>query len=155
MVHKHAFEDLDRTLKDTMRIVDPMNLNIPFGGNLVVFGGDFRQILPVVPGDSRQNIVNASLSNLGGPNDGKAIVDIPEDILINDPCDPIGSLINFVCPSILENFNIAGYFQERAILAPKNEVVQEINDRLLKLILGEQKEYLSSDSLCKSEFVHD
>ncbi|XP_042757697.2 uncharacterized protein LOC122197551 [Lactuca sativa] len=199
MVHKHAFEALDRTLKDILRLVDPKNSNIPFGGKVVVFGGDFRQILPVVPGGSRQNIVNASLSssylwqqckvhkltknmrltvggdssavhritgfsnwlldigegNLGSPNDGEAIVDIPEDILINDPCDPIGSLIKFVYPSILENFNIAGYFQERAILAPKNEVVQEINDRLLKLIPGETKEYLSSDSLCQSEFVHD
>ncbi|XP_023748617.1 uncharacterized protein LOC111896883 [Lactuca sativa] len=92
---------------------------------------------------------------LGGLNDGEAIVDIPQDILINDPCDSIGSLIKFVYPSIVENFNIAGYFQERAILSPKNEVVQEINDRLLKLIPGEEKEYLSSDSLYQSEFVHN
>ncbi|XP_023745250.1 ATP-dependent DNA helicase PIF1 [Lactuca sativa] len=137
MVHKHAFEALDRTLKDILRRFNPTNSNTPFGGKVVVFGGDFRQIMPVVPGDSRQNIVNASLSssegNLGGLNDGEAIVDIPQDILINDPC----------------------YFQERAILSPKNEVVQEINDRLLKLIPGEEKEYLSSDSLCQSEFVHN
>nr|KAJ0193496.1 hypothetical protein LSAT_V11C800439910 [Lactuca sativa] len=63
MVHKHAFEALDRTLKDILRFVDPTNSNIPFGGKVVVFGGDFRQILPVVPGGSRQNIVNASLSS--------------------------------------------------------------------------------------------
>ncbi|XP_023752226.1 uncharacterized protein LOC111900577 [Lactuca sativa] len=162
MVHKHAFEALDRTLNDILKCVNPTNSNIPFGGKVIVFGGDFRQILPVVPSSSRQNIVNASLSssylwkqckvhkltknmrltvgsdpstikqiryfstwlldigegNLGGPNDGEAIVDIPEDIVITNPHDPIGSLISFVYPSILENFNIAGYFQERAILAP-------------------------------------
>ncbi|KAL7596343.1 hypothetical protein Lser_V15G30630 [Lactuca serriola] len=183
MVHKHAFEALDRTLKDILKCVNPTNSNIPFGGKVIVFGGDFRQILPVVSGGSRQNIVNASLSssylwqqckvhkltknmrltvgsdpsaiekirdfadwlldigegNLGGPNDGEAIVDIPRDIVITNPHDPIGSLISFVYPSLLDNFNIADYFQERAILAPKNEVVQEINDRLLSLFPGEKK----------------
>nr|KAJ0222137.1 hypothetical protein LSAT_V11C200070600 [Lactuca sativa] len=91
--------------------------------------------------------------NLGGQNDGEAIIDIPRDILITNPHDPIGSLISFVYPSILENFNIADYFQERAMLAPKNEVI--LNDRLLSLFPGEEKEYLSSNSLCQSEFVHD
>ncbi|XP_052622746.1 uncharacterized protein LOC111918641 [Lactuca sativa] len=199
MAHKHAFEALDRTLKDILKCVNPTNLIIPFGGKMIVFGGDFRQILHVVPGDSRQNIVNAYLSssylwqqckvyiltknmrltvgsdpyaiekirdfatwlldigegNLGGPNDGEAIIDIPRDFLITNPHDPIILGLVFVYPYILENFNIADYFQERAILAPKNEVVQEINDCLLSLFPGEQKEYLSSDSLCQSEFVHD
>ncbi|XP_042753167.2 uncharacterized protein LOC111906337 [Lactuca sativa] len=63
MVHKHAFEALDQTLKDILKCVNPRNSNIPFGGKVIVFGGDFRQILPVVPGGSRQNIVNASLSS--------------------------------------------------------------------------------------------
>ena len=63
---------------------------------------------------------------LGGPNDGETVIDIPNDILINDPDDPIGSLIEFVYPSILEKYSSTNYFQERAILAPKNEVVQEI-----------------------------
>ncbi|KAL7583175.1 hypothetical protein Lser_V15G43646 [Lactuca serriola] len=58
MVHKHAFEALDRTLKDILKCVNPRNSNIPFGGKVIVFGGDFRQILPVVPGGSRQNIVH-------------------------------------------------------------------------------------------------
>ncbi|XP_023728646.1 uncharacterized protein LOC111876343 [Lactuca sativa] len=199
MVDKHSFEALDRTLKDILKCIYPTNSNIPFGGKMIVFGGDFRQILPVVPGGSRENIVNASLScsylckqckvhklkknmrltvgsgpsaieqirdfatwllnigegNVCGPNNGEAIVDIPQDIVITNPHDPIGSIISFIYPSILENFNIADYFQKRAILAPKNEVVQEINDRLLSLFLGEQKEYLSSDSLCRFEFVHD
>nr|KAJ0226239.1 hypothetical protein LSAT_V11C100049790 [Lactuca sativa] len=145
MIHKHAFEALDRTLKDVLRCGNSSISNIPFGGKVIVFGRDFRQILPVVPGEGK----------LGGPNDGETIIDIPNDILINDPDDPIGSLIEFVYPSILEKYSSTNYFQERAILAPKNEVVQEINDRLLKKFPGDEVEYLSSDSLCQSEFVHD
>ena len=33
----------------------------PFGGMTVVLGGDFRQILPVVPKGRREHIVNASI----------------------------------------------------------------------------------------------
>jgi ATP-dependent DNA helicase PIF1 len=32
-----------------------------FGGKIVVLGGDFRQILPVVPKGGRKDIVNALL----------------------------------------------------------------------------------------------
>ncbi|KAL7614265.1 uncharacterized protein LOC128132459 [Lactuca sativa] len=63
MVHKHAFEALDRSLKDVLRSENSTESNIPFGGKVIVFGGDFRQILHVIPGGSRQNIVNASLSS--------------------------------------------------------------------------------------------
>ena len=41
------------------------------------------------------------------------------------------------------------------IITLKNEVVQEINDRLLSLFPGSEKEYLSSDSLSHSDYVHD
>jgi hypothetical protein len=34
---------------------------LPFGGKIVVFGGDFRQVLPVVRKGSRAQIVGASL----------------------------------------------------------------------------------------------
>ncbi|KAL4580720.1 hypothetical protein LXL04_016922 [Taraxacum kok-saghyz] len=92
---------------------------------------------------------------VGGANDGETTIDIPNDILINDPVDPIGTLIQFVYPSILENSKIPTYFQERAILAPKNEVVHKINDRLLGKFPGVENEYLSSDSLCHSDYLHD
>ncbi|XP_023767207.1 uncharacterized protein LOC111915796 [Lactuca sativa] len=70
-------------------------------------------------------LLDIGKGKVGGSNDGEAIIDVPDDILINDPHDPIGSLIEFVYPSILEKFNITSYFQKRAILAPKNEVVQK------------------------------
>ncbi|XP_035837083.1 uncharacterized protein LOC110892468 [Helianthus annuus] len=166
MVHKHAFEALDRTMNDVFNIDTSLNSEIRFGGKVIIFGGDFRQILPVVPNGGRQEIVNASLcssylwskylgeGNVGGPNDGEATIEIPRDLLITDPSDPIGSLIDFVYPSILENIDAHNYFSDRAILAPKNEVVHEINDRLLAMFPGEEKEYLSSDSLCPSEDVN-
>ncbi|XP_022014031.1 ATP-dependent DNA helicase PIF1-like [Helianthus annuus] len=43
------------------------------------------------------------------------------------------------------------YFQQRAILAPTNEVVDSINTQLLDSMPGEEKIYLSSDTLCESE----
>lgn len=58
MSHKYCFEALDKSLRDIMGIE-----NIPFGGKVVVFGGDFRQILPVIPRGSRSDIVHASISS--------------------------------------------------------------------------------------------
>ena len=56
MMHKFAFEAVDRTLRDITQ-VDKL-----FGGKIFIFGGDFRQILPVIPHASRAEIVSASLS---------------------------------------------------------------------------------------------
>ncbi|XP_076944804.1 uncharacterized protein LOC143615592 [Bidens hawaiensis] len=197
MIHKHAFEALDRTLKDVIKDGNRSNCQHPFGGKVTVFGGDFRKILPVVQNGSRSDIVNASLSSshiwtrckvlrltknmrltfgcqssnledtirfaecllelgegkLGGDNDGNTIIEIPDDLLIRDSSDPILDLTDFVYPTLLEKCNDISYFQERAILAPLNEVVEEINDRFLSMFPREEVEYLSSDSLDKSESV--
>jgi ATP-dependent DNA helicase PIF1 len=48
MTKRHAIEALDISLHD---ILDKEDL--PFGGKTVVFGGDFRQTLPVVRKGSR------------------------------------------------------------------------------------------------------
>ncbi|XP_035831966.1 uncharacterized protein LOC110870312 [Helianthus annuus] len=63
MIHKHAFEALDRTMKDIFKSDDSLNSEMPFGGKVMVLGGDFRQILPVVPNGSRREIVNASITS--------------------------------------------------------------------------------------------
>ena len=56
MIHKFAFEALDRTFRDITQVDEP------FGGKVFVFGGDFRQVLPVIPRASRAEVVSASLS---------------------------------------------------------------------------------------------
>jgi len=41
---------------------DHITCNLVFGGKVVVFGGDFRQILPVIPRGTRSNIVHATIN---------------------------------------------------------------------------------------------
>ena len=55
MSHKYTVETVDRTLRDITE-VDEI-----YGGITVLFGGDFRQILPVIVGGTRAQIVSASL----------------------------------------------------------------------------------------------
>ncbi|GJS24077.1 ATP-dependent DNA helicase PIF1-like protein [Tanacetum coccineum] len=62
MIHRHAFEVLDKTLRDVLRLNNPANSKLQFGGMTVVFGGDFRQILPVITKVSRQDVINASIN---------------------------------------------------------------------------------------------
>ena len=56
MIKKQAVEALDNSMRDIMDRPD-----LPFGGKTVVFGGDFRQVLPIVRKGSRAQIVDASL----------------------------------------------------------------------------------------------
>ena len=56
MQHKHAVDAVDRTLRDLLR-----KPTLPFAGITVIFGGDFRQTLPVIPRGTRQQIISASL----------------------------------------------------------------------------------------------
>jgi ATP-dependent DNA helicase PIF1 len=61
MGHKHVFEVVNHTLQHVMGVVDPALKDMFFGGKVVVMGGDFRQILPVVPRGRRGQIVDANL----------------------------------------------------------------------------------------------
>ena len=63
MAHRHAIEAVDRTLRDILSLSDRTALNRPFGGKTVLLGGDFRQILPVIPQGTRQETVNAAVNH--------------------------------------------------------------------------------------------
>lgn len=63
MTHRRCFEALDRTLRYLLSEEEPANAIRPFGGKVVVLGGDFRQILPVVQKGSKTTIIDASITN--------------------------------------------------------------------------------------------
>ncbi|XP_057427107.1 uncharacterized protein LOC130720473 [Lotus japonicus] len=63
MVNRWAFEGLDRTLRDIMLQSNPNSSDKPFGGKVVVLGGDFRQTLPIIPKASREEIVMATINS--------------------------------------------------------------------------------------------
>lgn len=84
-----------------------------------------------------------------------SLTKIPDDLLISDSFDPVSDFIDFVYPSILEKYNDLNYFQQRAILALLNEVVQDINGRFLASFPGKEIECLSYDSIDHSDSVRD
>lgn len=54
--HHYAIETLDRTLRDLR------DNNEPFGGITILMGGDFQQTLPVIPKGSREEILDATIT---------------------------------------------------------------------------------------------
>ncbi|GKA28723.1 putative PIF1 DNA helicase/replication protein A1-like protein [Tanacetum coccineum] len=75
-----------------------------FGGKVVLFGGNFRQILPV--------ITNGDMGNgkSGGTNDGQSNVVFPDDMLIQETDDDVGAIIDDTYPDMLRN--ISFFFPE-------------------------------------------
>ncbi|XP_025984904.1 ATP-dependent DNA helicase PIF1-like [Glycine soja] len=165
MCHKFAFEALDKSLKDIMQN------NLAFGGKIIVFGGDFRQILPIVPKGNRSDIVHATINasyneelkqfahwlpdigdgKIGQYNDGFSEITIPDEFLIKNYDDPIHAIVEATYPSLLDNYSDTDYLQKRAFLASKKEIVDKINDYVLSLIPNNEKEYCIVDSIDKSD----
>ncbi|XP_016206591.2 uncharacterized protein LOC107646964 [Arachis ipaensis] len=193
MVHRYSVEAVDKSLRDIMSSTNNNNANLPFGGKVVVFGGDFRQILPVIPGGGRTEIVNASIcssyiwdycsvlrltknmrldesshanndelalfsqwilnvgdGNIGGPNDGISEIMIPTELLISNFEDPVSSIVDCIYPNLLENHLNSNWLQSRAILCSTLDVVEKVNQYIIMKISGDEKIYLSSDSVDKS-----
>ncbi|XP_020967699.1 uncharacterized protein LOC110266947 [Arachis ipaensis] len=55
LTNKETMESLDRTLRDILEN------NNPFGGKVMVMGGNFCQVLPVVPKGSKSQMISASI----------------------------------------------------------------------------------------------
>ncbi|CAN1797445.1 ATP-dependent DNA helicase PIF1 [Linum perenne] len=141
---------------------------VPFGGKVVLLGGDFRQTLPVVPNGSREDNINATLPrsylwtfctllhlrinmrittnsiNTTPMFDG---LTFPDWVLAVGNGTLLDELISRVYPSFIESYQSLQYIKSRAIVSPTNAVVSEINNILLAQIPVPSKIYFSSDSL--------
>ncbi|XP_052193771.1 uncharacterized protein LOC127802119 [Diospyros lotus] len=88
---------------------------------------------------------------IGGPNDGNAVIDILDDLLLNVLDDPVASIVSSMYSKFTFNVNEVEYLQGRAILAPTLDVVETINEYMISLNAAEANTYLSSDTTCKSD----
>ncbi|KAL4596305.1 hypothetical protein ACB092_12G154600 [Castanea dentata] len=187
MAHRNCFEAVDRTLRGILQIEDPQNAEKPFGGKVVVLGGDFQQILLVVRKGRREDIVQSSISksylwsdfhvfklqtnmrllqnNLSrvetssikdfsewilkigngelGERDRDNNISIPSDLIIQPLENPMQDIIDTTYPGLENKYTDPSYLQDRAILAPTNEVVEELNDYIVSSLNGEVHEYLN------------
>ena len=199
MTDRKCLEALDRTLRDILSVDDPLFANIPFGGMVVVLGGDLRQILPVIEGGTRAQVVAATITKsslwqhvkvltltenmrLAVPDADVALkqeialfsrwvldlgegklpmstregeveptwVDIPEDLLVHTDGNKIDAIVSSVYTNFANNYQDNTYLRQRAILAPTNELAEEINEHVLSMVPSEGREYLSSDSIATS-----
>ncbi|KAG6705847.1 hypothetical protein I3842_07G198300, partial [Carya illinoinensis] len=57
MSTKHSIEALDKMLQDIN------DTDLPFGGKVIVFGGDFRQVLPVIRNSTKEQQIDSSLDS--------------------------------------------------------------------------------------------
>ncbi|XP_021737158.1 uncharacterized protein LOC110703673 [Chenopodium quinoa] len=106
-----------------------------FGGKVVVFGGDFRQVLPVVPRKTQREPVAASL--------------VPPHIVsyYHESDDPINHLATTTFPKLEHAAFSPDIFTERAILTPLNDAVVSINTVLINKFPGNSVIYKSFESM--------
>ncbi|XP_057723615.1 uncharacterized protein LOC130939533 [Arachis stenosperma] len=87
----------------------------------------------------------------GNSTNGEFEVIIPEKILIDNNTNSFEKLVSFVYLDLLLNINNSIYFKERTILVPTLQVVPDVNNIMMGYLTGEEKVYISSDSLCIEE----
>jgi len=78
-------------------------------------------------------------------NDQTGLMSFPDNFC--HLTETLADLINSVFPNIDKNFQNHEWLKERAILAPKNESVFEINEQILKSVPGESKIYQSINTV--------
>ncbi|KAG6679025.1 hypothetical protein I3842_14G110200 [Carya illinoinensis] len=149
MSRKQHIQALDKMLRDIN------DSELTFGGKVVVFGGDFRQVLPVFHLSENMRarldpIFSEYVLELGN---GMPPITVDETIKIldgmlvpyEDDCTSLDHLIDAVFHDIHEySINISA-MMNRAILTPNNSYVDEINALLIHKFPGELKRYYSFD----------
>ena len=185
MAHKHLLSAFDASMRNLTGV------QLPWGGKMIVFAGDYAQCLAVVRRGNRSQIVNGQacksdlwrnvttmkltlnmraqtmvgaereqqeqwsqfLLDLGNGRlpavaEGAPTTDtvqLPDDICIPSEA-PFGELIDHVYPDLETQAGNMDYFDGRAIVTPRNIVVDSMNEELISRIPGEIFESLSADT---------
>ena len=81
-------------------------------------------------------------------DDEEEMIKIPSDLLLQKGDDPREAIVKSTYPDLLNNYQQRKFLEERAILCPRNEMVNQINEYIMSQIKGEEVTYLSCDSVC-------
>ena len=165
---KYGLENMDVLLRKLC------NSHLPFGGKVMVLGGDFRQCMPVQPGANRSELLDLSIRRshlwkhfrqfsltqnmrvdqeeiqfaeyLLKLGNGELPTNDDGEIEIANENLSKSNLID----EVFGNNLIEGSYDkmvECAILAPKNKYVAEINAEVIHKLPGDYKVYHSYDSV--------
>ncbi|PIC25998.1 hypothetical protein B9Z55_018713 [Caenorhabditis nigoni] len=157
MIPKHALQTNDEVLREVTWV------NKPFGGKIVILGGDFRQVLPVVRRGSKPNQIDICLknceiwnhfqvchlkSNMRVMSGDKDWIDFLLRVG-NGTANDIDEQINLDAECMRQNDIVSKVFglklqsdidlSEKAILAPKNVDVDRMNEKVLQRMEGNGK----------------
>ncbi|CAN1790703.1 ATP-dependent DNA helicase PIF1 [Linum perenne] len=77
-------------------------------------------------------------------------ITIPRCFIIPSSSTPVADLVTRVYPNLQTSYHNVAYIRSRAIVTPTNKVVSAINDLILTQLPGEEKVYLSADTLTTS-----
>ncbi|XP_023314561.1 ATP-dependent DNA helicase pfh1-like [Trichogramma pretiosum] len=130
MVSKHAFEAVDRLMKDIC------NSDKIFGGKIVILSGDFRQTLPISFSLFENKRLTAKDDNFK-----KWLLHVGEDDLICEFEEIITEIYGRQIRTEDESTH------DKVILAPTNVEVIELNNKILSKVEGDTREYLSIDAV--------
>ncbi|XP_015954267.1 uncharacterized protein LOC107478646 [Arachis duranensis] len=174
------FEILDRTLKNLMSVTDQHKTHQSFGGKVVILGGNFKQILPVIPKGSRHDIlisvINSShpwsfckvlklhtnmrlLMSFLDQDEGerKRFANWILDVENENIGSAVGDELEIEIPDdlLITTTDDPLSHLSRKILTPTLESVEKVNDFVLTIFSSIEKEYLSSDTTCQADENED
>ncbi|XP_065642205.1 uncharacterized protein LOC124814644 [Hydra vulgaris] len=169
MIPKYALSAIDKLLQDIC------NNSFPFGGKVILMGGDFRQILPVVKRGRPAEVIELCLKcseywqyvqrfsltvnmrvQIEEEEFSQWLLKLGSGTLPVKPEDPLRRCIKIPEQCFLSDnksieekiFGVAeeANYAKRAILTPTNVDSLAIYEEVLHRLLGDVKTYLSSDS---------
>ncbi|GJW62631.1 ATP-dependent DNA helicase PIF1-like protein [Tanacetum coccineum] len=169
MTQKYAFEALDKTLRDILGYPVPDKRNKIFGEMTALLGGDFRQILLVIPKGKRADIVHACINSselwkhckvlavgngkvparIKDGEDEPTWIEIPETFLIPSSDSPIQHIVEETYPNFIQRQKDGAYLRERAILTLRNDDADATNAYMFDKLAGQAITYHSANEICK------
>ena len=164
-----VFDAIDRLLRDLM------SSNVSFGGKVIVFGGDFRQILPVVKKGSATEIIEKCVlrsplwahcrlfkftANMRLTADQISFKEYLLQIGNGTfPAQENPPFENCICipQDLVEHNDIVSFvfpshlplttLTNHAVLCPTNKTTSAVNHQVLQSLPGNEMTYLSADSV--------